>query len=86
MHLKILSQKLITSEKIIQDNKENLLSLAKEHNNEIQEKLEEFNKERKELNEKIDKLNIEINTKETELQIFKTPKSFLFLHRRNGKH
>ena len=52
----MINQKLITAESINKDNKENLISITKEHNNSLQQKLSEFNIERKDLNEKIDNL------------------------------
>ena len=65
--ISMLNQKLITAESIIKDNKENLISITKEHNNSLQLKLSEFNIERKELNEKIDLLNKDISNKNQDI-------------------
>jgi chromosome segregation ATPase len=65
--LSLLNQQIITNEKVIADHKENLIILAKEHNQAIQEKINQFNQERKELNNKIEQLQNENNIKTQEV-------------------
>lgn len=54
--INVLTSTLQTDEKLINDYKENILNLTKEHNAAIQSKITSFNKERSELNSKIDSL------------------------------
>ena len=57
--IELLSEKLLTTDNFLNEDKERLLKLTNVHNKEIEKKLNEFNKERKELNEKVESLNIE---------------------------
>jgi chromosome segregation ATPase len=55
----LLTEKLLTADNILNEDKENLLKLTNAHNKDLERKILEFNKERKELGEKIDALNAE---------------------------
>ena len=63
-NISLLNQELMTSEQIIEQNKENILKITKAHNEDIQEKLRTFAQERKELNDKIDVLSKDNTSKD----------------------
>ena len=57
----LLKEKLSMSDNYLSEDKNNLLKLTNNHNQDLEKKLLEFNKDRKELSEKIEKLNSEKN-------------------------
>lgn len=64
--ISIIRHNLITAERIIAENKENIISITKEHHLTLQEKLNAFNNERKEFNSKIDSMQCEINKRDND--------------------
>ena len=63
----LLSEKLLTQDNLLNEDKENLLKITKAHNQDLEKKISEFNKDRKELTEKIDSLTKEKNAINQEL-------------------
>ena len=63
----LLTEKLLTADNILNEDKDNLIKINNLHNQDLEKKIIEFNKERKELTEKIDKLNLEISKNNQEI-------------------